>query len=76
MYTGVTNNIARRVYEHKNGVVDGFTKRYQVHKPVYAESCSEVTDAIAREKQLKKWSRVIKNQLVESVNPDWHEIGA
>ncbi|MCR5296743.1 MAG: GIY-YIG nuclease family protein [Clostridiales bacterium] len=72
----MTNNIARRVYEHKNGVVDGFTKRYQVHKLVYVESCSEVTDAIARERQLKKWSRVKKNQLVESVNPDWHEIGA
>ncbi len=74
MYMGVTNDIRRRVYEHKTGVYEGFTKKYQVHKLVYVESCHDVKDAIAREKQLKKWSRQKKNELVEKVNPTWKEI--
>ena len=74
MYIGVTNNLRRRLYEHKNGLIDGFTKKYRVHKLVYFESCGEVLDAIAREKQLKGWTRKRKNALVESVNPLWKEI--
>ncbi len=74
LYIGVTNNLQRRVYEHKNGLVDGFTKKYNVHKLVYVENCGEITDAIAREKQLKGWLRKRKNELVESKNPTWEEI--
>ena len=74
MYVGVTNDLKRRVYEHKMGLVDGFTKKYHVHKLVYCESCGEIRDAIAREKQLKGWTRKRKNELVESMNPLWKEI--
>jgi putative endonuclease len=74
MYIGITNDLKRRVYEHKTGYFEGFTKKYNVHKLVYAENCHEVTDAIKREKQLKSWRREKKNALVEAVNPDWKEI--
>ena len=74
MYIGVTNNILRRVNEHKNGVCDGFTKRYHVHKLVYYEHYQDAHYAIAREKELKGWTRTKKNALVSSANPDWHEI--
>ena len=75
MYIGVTNNLQRRVYEHKTGAVEGFTKKYRVHKLVYFESCHDVKDAISREKQLKNWTRAKKNQLVEKMNPEWKELG-
>ena len=74
MYIGVTNNLKRRMLEHKNKLVEGFTKTYNVKKLVYYECTSDVVSAIKREKQLKKWSRAKKNQLVESKNPDWIEI--
>ena len=74
LYIGVTNNIQRRVYEHKTGVYEGFTKKYRVHKLVYYENCHDVRDAIRREKQLKNWSREKKNKLVESINPEWKEL--
>ena len=74
LYIGVTNDLRRRVYEHKLKVADGFTKKYQIHKLVYCENCHEVEDAIAREKQLKNWSRKKKIALIESVNPKWEEI--
>ena len=74
MYIGITNDLKRRVYEHKTGVFEGFTKKYDVHKLVYFEKCHEVTDAIKREKQLKSWRREKKNALVEEVNPDWKEL--
>ena len=74
MYIGVTNNILRRVNEHKNGVCDGFTKRYHVHKLVYYEHYQDAHYAIAREKELKGWTRAKKYALVSSANPDWHEI--
>ena len=74
MYIGITNNIQRRVYEHKSGAVEGFTKKYSVHKLVYVESCHDVYEAIKREKQLKGWTRKRKNELVVSVNPEWKEI--
>lgn len=74
LYIGVTGNINRRIYEHKNELIDGFTKRYNVTKLVYAEECSNVNDAIAREKQLKKWRREKKNALINSVNPKWKDL--
>ena len=74
MYIGVTNNLQRRIYEHKMELVEGFTKKYHVHKLVYFESCGEIKDAIAREKQLKGWTRARKIELIESKNPMWREI--
>ena len=74
MYVGVTNNLQRRLYEHRNELYDGFTKRYHVHKLVYCEQCSNVRDAIAREKVIKGWTRKKKNDLVETVNPEWKDI--
>ena len=76
MYVGMTNDITRRLNEHRNGSVDGFTRRYHVHKPVYVEAFSSATDAIAREKQIKGWSRAKKNWLVETRNPNWEELSA
>ena len=74
MYVGVTNDINRRLYEHKNGLLDGFTKKYNVHKLVYLEETDSIDDAIAREKQIKGWKRDKKNQLVETVNPEWKDL--
>ena len=74
MYVGVTNDLNRRLYEHKNGLVDGFTKKYNVHKLVYCEETQSIDDAIAREKQIKGWKREKKNQLVETVNPKWIDL--
>lgn len=74
MYIGVTNDLKRRLYEHKNELIDGFTKRYHVHKLVYYEAYKEVTDAIAREKQLKSYLRLKKNALVETLNPSWSDL--
>ncbi|MBQ7977544.1 MAG: GIY-YIG nuclease family protein [Clostridia bacterium] len=73
LYIGVTNDIVRRVYEHKNGFVDGFTKRYNLCKLVYYEEYNDVNDALAREKQLKGWKREKKNLLVERLNPNWQD---
>jgi len=74
-YIGVTNNLRRRVYEHKYQLVDGFTKRYNIHKLVYYEMCHEVEDAIRREKQLKNWRREKKIELIERMNPYWKDLG-
>ena len=74
MYIGVTNNLERRLFEHKNELVDGFTKRYHVHKLVYFEQTGDVNAAIAREKQLKGWTRSRKNELVETMNPEWADL--
>ena len=74
MYIGITNNLSRRILEHKNGICDGFTKRYQVSKLVYFEEYSDVNQAICREKQLKGWSRAKKNQLVSSKNPELKDL--
>ena len=74
MYIGMTNHLARRVAEHKSNAIDGFTKRYQVHKLVYFEQYDDVNAAAIREKQLKHWSRAKKNRLVETMNPEWNEI--
>ena len=74
MYIGMTNDLVRRIGEHKSELVDGFTKRYHVHNLVYFEEYSEVNEAIAREKQLKSWSRAKKNALVRSKNPDFADL--
>ena len=75
IYVGVTNDLARRVYEHKHNVDPGsFTAKYQVHKLVYYESTNDVRAAIEREKQLKGWNRARKNKLVESRNPRWEDL--
>ena len=74
IYIGVTNNLRRRVYEHQEGVFEGFTKRYHVDKLVYYEFHEDIRYAISRKKELKGWTRAKKNALVSSVNPEWHEI--
>ncbi|MBR2904156.1 MAG: GIY-YIG nuclease family protein [Clostridia bacterium] len=74
MYVGVTNDLQRRLYEHKNELVDGFTKRYHVHKLVYYESYNGAKEAIAREKQIKGFLRARKNRLVEALNPSWEDL--
>ena len=73
MYIGVTNDLQRRIYEHKKEQIEGFTKKYHIHKLVYYEEYSEINDAIAREKQLKCWTRAKKNWLVETKNPNWDD---
>jgi putative endonuclease len=76
LYVGVTNDLARRMYEHRNGVVEGFTKRFHVHRLVYFEQTENVAAAILREKQLKRWLRKWKIELIESVNPEWNDLSA
>lgn len=76
LYTGVTNNLMRRVKEHKNGVVPGFTDKYRCHSLVYYEEYGDVLSAIAREKQLKGWVRRKKEALISSINPDRRDLAA
>ncbi|CAH1074579.1 GIY-YIG nuclease family protein [Candidatus Nitrotoga sp. 1052] len=74
MYIGVTSNLELRVYEHKNKLVEGFTQKYNVNKLVSFESTNDVLAAIEREKQIKKWRREKKNQLVTGMNPEWKDL--
>jgi len=74
LYTGVTNDLNRRIYEHKKKLVDGFTKKYNITKIVYYEIYDDAENAILREKQLKGGSRQSKIDLINSVNPDWHDL--
>ncbi len=74
LYVGVTNDLMRRVYEHKHEVNKGFTQQYQLHKLIYFETFFVVEDAIAREKQLKKLSRKNKKKLIGEANPTWEDI--
>jgi putative endonuclease len=74
LYIGMTNNLARRVFEHKNNLIKGFTEKYFVHKIVYLEEFDDVHQAIQREKCLKKWNRVWKVRLIEKQNPDWKDL--
>ena len=75
LYTGVTRDLIRRVYEHKHDSdPDSFTARYRVHKLVYYEETGDVRAAIEREKQIKSWNRQRKNELVESLNPTWTDL--
>lgn len=74
LYIGVTNDLIRRIYEHKNKLIDGFTKKYNITKLVYYEVFNTVEDAIKREKQLKNWHRQWKINLIESMNNDWRDL--
>ncbi len=74
LYTGITNDLVRRVYEHKSELIKGFTKKYSVNKLVYFESTSDVHAAILLEKRLKKWKRQWKIELIEKSNPDWKDL--
>ena len=74
LYTGVTNDLARRVWEHHNGTVKGFTKRYRLTILVYYETYNDIGDAISREKEVKDWRRSKKNALVETLNPKWIDL--
>ena len=74
LYIGVTNDLVRRVWEHREGLVPGFTKRYDVKMLVYYEQFQNIGFAIHRETRLKKWKRQWKLELIESVNPDWNDL--
>ena len=74
LYIGVTSDVIKRVYEHKNDVVEGFTKQYGVHMLVYVEMHETMEAAIKREKQLKEWQRVWKLELIEKKNPEWKDL--
>lgn len=74
LYIGVTNDLTRRVAEHKNGNISSFTKKYKVDMLVYAEEYQSIHDAIYREKQLKKWNREWKLKLIEGSNPNWDDL--
>ena len=74
MYVGMTNNLERRVYEHKHKLVKGFTSKYNIHKLVYFEQFNDAHTAIAREKQIKKWRRDKKNNLVKKSNSEWKDL--
>jgi putative endonuclease len=76
LYIGVTSDLVKRIYEHKNDLVEGFTKKYAVHDLVYFETTESVESAIAREKQLKKWNRARKIRLIEKSNPVWQDLYA
>ncbi len=74
LYIGVTSNLIRRVYEHRNDLVAGFTNKYHIHNLVYFETSEDIESAIAREKQLKKWNRAWKIALIEKANPGWRDL--
>ncbi|SCX87892.1 putative endonuclease [Nitrosospira sp. Nl5] len=74
LYIGVTGNLVKRVWEHKHDLVEGFTRKYQVHTLVYFEMHDEMAEAIQREKQLKKWNRAWKIDLIEKTNPGWRDL--
>ena len=74
MYVGVTNDLSRRLYEHKNKLIKGFTEKYNLNKLVYFEETRDVQSALAREKEIKKWRREKKNALVQSLNPKWSDL--
>jgi putative endonuclease len=74
LYTGVTNNLIRRVYEHKNDSIDGFSKKYQCHKLVLFEEYSDIRIALEREKQIKNWRRDKKEDLISMSNPKWIDL--
>ena len=75
LYVGMTNDIVRRVYEHKNGFLDGFTKKYRLTKLVYAEEVGYVNNAIEFEKKIKGWTWAKKKELINRINPQWKDLG-
>ena len=74
LYTGISSNLVQRVYQHKKGLVEGFTKRYNIHRLVYYEIHSDVYEAITREERIKKWNRQWKINLIEQNNPQWLDL--
>lgn len=74
LYVGVTNNLKRRIFEHRTKLVPGFTKKYSVSKLVYYEHFSKIDDAIKREKNMKRWKREWKTELISEMNPDWRDL--
>jgi len=74
IYIGVTSNLVKRVWEHKNNLIEGFTKKYFIHNLVYYETFEDIEEAIKREKQLKKWNRSWKLELIEKDNPEWKDL--
>lgn len=74
LYIGVTNDLVRRIYEHRNSIIDGFTKKYNLKMLVYFEMFDRVEDAILKEKRLKKWNRQWKVEMIEKSNPDWVDL--
>jgi putative endonuclease len=75
LYVGVTNDMVRRYYEHREGLVPGFTKKYGIKTLVWFEEHGDIREAILREKRIKKWERAWKLRLIESVNPEWNDLG-
>ncbi|NNM60511.1 MAG: GIY-YIG nuclease family protein [Legionellales bacterium] len=75
LYTGVTSNLIQRIFQHKEGLIEGFTKKYNVHQLVYYEAHSDINEAILREKKIKKWNRQWKINLIEQNNPHWIDLG-
>ncbi len=76
LYIGITNNLERRVYEHKKEIFSGFSEKYKCKKLVYCEDFKYINDAISREKQLKGWRRSKKDDLIKSVNPEWNDLSS
>ena len=74
LYVGVTSDLIKRIYEHKNNLIEGFTRKYSVHNLVYFETTESIESSIMREKQLKKWNRTWKINLIEKSNPDWNDL--
>ena len=74
LYIGVTSDLTKRVWEHKNDLVEGFTKRYSVHRLIWYELHNSMESAIKREKSMKEWKRAWKLELIESANPDWEDL--
>jgi putative endonuclease len=74
LYIGVTNDLQRRIYEHKNNLIEGFSKKYSIHHLVYFEDVNDINSALQREKQLKRWTRKWKVELIEKFNPDWRDL--
>jgi putative endonuclease len=76
LYVGVTSDLVQRIWQHRNDLVDGFTKRYGVHRLVWYEACGDMAVAIAREKAIKEWKRTWKIGLIENANPEWRDLYA
>jgi putative endonuclease len=74
LYIGVTGDLVKRTYEHKQNAIDGFTKKYNVHNLVYYETYKDIEEAILREKQMKKWNRKWKVRIIEENNPEWKDL--
>ncbi len=74
LYVGVTGDLRKRIWKHKNGLVEGFTKKYHIHRLVYFELHEDMAGAIRREKQIKKWNRAWKLELIERANPEWNDL--